>query len=220
MDAYVAIPLSDPYLKHHGIKNMRWGYRRWQNPDGSLTPEGRIHYGKGLPKVAKNIRSNLVKKSYSGTGEKLNKVKNLEKAGRQRKQALNEMSDKYSRASKRRELAEMNLEEAQRKDKDSLFGNKRGVKSAQKELEATKANERFVQNDFNKIYKEYESLKLTALEEKEIYNNERNAANKRAEKYIKRYGSTSMKELMDSDSKFKQDVMYVESNQDYQHYRW
>lgn len=28
-------------LYHHGIKGMRWGVRRYQNPDGSLTPEGK-----------------------------------------------------------------------------------------------------------------------------------------------------------------------------------
>lgn len=28
-------------LYHHGIKGQRWGVRRYQNPDGSLTPRGR-----------------------------------------------------------------------------------------------------------------------------------------------------------------------------------
>lgn len=27
-------------LYHHGIKGQRWGFRRYQNPDGSLTPAG------------------------------------------------------------------------------------------------------------------------------------------------------------------------------------
>ena len=31
-------------LKHYGVKGMKWGVRRYQNPDGSLTPEGRRHY--------------------------------------------------------------------------------------------------------------------------------------------------------------------------------
>lgn len=30
---------------HHGVQGQKWGVRRWQNPDGSLTPEGRKHYG-------------------------------------------------------------------------------------------------------------------------------------------------------------------------------
>lgn len=32
-------------LYHHGIKGQRWGIRRYQNPDGSLTAEGQKRYG-------------------------------------------------------------------------------------------------------------------------------------------------------------------------------
>ena len=32
-------------LYHHGIKGQRWGVRRFQNPDGTLTEEGRKRYG-------------------------------------------------------------------------------------------------------------------------------------------------------------------------------
>lgn len=32
-------------LKHHGILGMKWGVRRFQNEDGSLTGEGRRRYG-------------------------------------------------------------------------------------------------------------------------------------------------------------------------------
>lgn len=30
-------------LYHHGIKGQKWGVRRYQNPDGSLTEAGQIH---------------------------------------------------------------------------------------------------------------------------------------------------------------------------------
>lgn len=41
--------IGSEYLKHYGILGQRKGRRRWQNEDGSLTPEGYIHYGYGLP---------------------------------------------------------------------------------------------------------------------------------------------------------------------------
>lgn len=33
------------YLAHHGIKGQKWGERKYQYKDGSLTPEGRRRYG-------------------------------------------------------------------------------------------------------------------------------------------------------------------------------
>jgi hypothetical protein len=36
--------MNKTYLVHHGIKGQRWGVRRFQNEDGSLTPAGRKRY--------------------------------------------------------------------------------------------------------------------------------------------------------------------------------
>ena len=45
MDYYVAgIPCSDG-LYHHGIKGQKWGVRRFENPDGTLTEAGKQRYG-------------------------------------------------------------------------------------------------------------------------------------------------------------------------------
>ena len=34
------------YFEHHGILGMKWGVRRFQNPDGSLTPAGEARYNR------------------------------------------------------------------------------------------------------------------------------------------------------------------------------
>ena len=34
-------------IRHHGIKGQKWGVRRFQNADGSLTAAGRKRYGDG-----------------------------------------------------------------------------------------------------------------------------------------------------------------------------
>ena len=33
----------DSVIEHHGIKGQKWGVRRYQNPDGTLTEEGKKH---------------------------------------------------------------------------------------------------------------------------------------------------------------------------------
>ena len=38
-------------LYHHGIKGMKWGIRRYQNKDGSLTPQGKKKYEKNTGKI-------------------------------------------------------------------------------------------------------------------------------------------------------------------------
>lgn len=37
--------MNTEHLEHHGIKGQKWGVRKYQNTDGSLTPEGRKRYG-------------------------------------------------------------------------------------------------------------------------------------------------------------------------------
>ncbi len=47
MSEYYAVVYSNS-LSHHGIKGQKWGQRRYQNEDGSLTDAGRSRYGSGF----------------------------------------------------------------------------------------------------------------------------------------------------------------------------
>lgn len=43
--------ICNEYLAHHGIKGQKWGVRRYQNDDGTLTPEGRERYLKEVDRA-------------------------------------------------------------------------------------------------------------------------------------------------------------------------
>ena len=51
------------YLIHYGVEGQKWGTRRWQNEDGTYTPEGREHYGIGLKDYKQGYSSSLSPKS-------------------------------------------------------------------------------------------------------------------------------------------------------------
>lgn len=48
-------------LYHHGINGQRWGFRRFQNEDGSLTPEGELRYNQGKQKLARGKAAEMYK---------------------------------------------------------------------------------------------------------------------------------------------------------------
>ena len=56
--------IYDDYLAHHGIKGQKWGVRRFQNEDGSLTSAGKERYGaKGSSKSLSDEQKAKLKKA-------------------------------------------------------------------------------------------------------------------------------------------------------------
>ena len=51
-------------LYHHGVKGQKWGVRRYQNKDGSLTPAGKKKEYKKSLETDKKIRRDLELKAY------------------------------------------------------------------------------------------------------------------------------------------------------------
>jgi hypothetical protein len=53
----------DEFIAHHGILGQRWGIRRYQNKDGSLTAAGRKHWDQLDRKTKAKIKDNMIRSS-------------------------------------------------------------------------------------------------------------------------------------------------------------
>lgn len=93
-------------LWHHGIMGMKWGIRRYQNPDGSLTTAGKIRYGnKNRLEASVNKKAAKLQRKYNDlTGKSI-----------RQNNAAKDKTDEEARKkdSKSKSISEMSSEELQ-----------------------------------------------------------------------------------------------------------
>lgn len=60
---------NDIYLAHYGVKGQKWGVRRYQNKDGSLTSKGKKRYRNEPNENYSNKQRDRDRKLYGEKGE-------------------------------------------------------------------------------------------------------------------------------------------------------
>ena len=104
------LPNND-FLIHYGVKGQKWGIRKYQNEDGTLTSEGREHYGIGngstLSKVKKRL-SEAVDRAADSVKSKI-KDKVSEKRGPSH-MSDTELNDRLARLRKEAEYTRLKRE--------------------------------------------------------------------------------------------------------------
>lgn len=115
-------------LRHHGIKGMKWGIRRYQNEDGTLTAEGAKRYNRDQRENAAKKKENRIdvsepdpqrwvkedlersKRMVDATSDLVKEMRKIEQSTSskpvQKRMDLSGMSDKEMRDKINRELLE------------------------------------------------------------------------------------------------------------------
>ena len=131
------------YLEHHGILGQKWGIRRFQNKDGSLTSQGKKRYDTGkaeLSEDAKKLKNsdkyNDLKTVYDAWTKSYDKLYNVAVNGK-------DFEDEY----------EYVLPTASKEFKDALKENRVAAKNYNDKLNEIASDER-TKNRINKALNE------------------------------------------------------------------
>lgn len=95
---YIALNNNSEELTHYGTLGQKWGIRRWQNEDGSLTEAGAARYAKLSRRNERLVRKvNRTQPKLDRTSERLPKAQRMKARAERLRERANRLEARSAR---------------------------------------------------------------------------------------------------------------------------
>lgn len=202
---YLCHGMND-YLEHHGILGQKWGIRRFQNPDGSLTPAGRKRYGAASDSTDSITTDKGTRRIMSDLSKGITKYQNEQErySNKYFNTPFKTLKDRYSKKTAEADEERKAIANQYFKYQEDLIKGKHGntpIKVSKEDLKKLKdLNKKYLKSeqkvnkaeydeslgpdDFDKIYEDFQkSIDNVTNYAKKLVNEKHNIKDSSAYKY-------------------------------------